>query len=51
MNLLSIASVHVTITCDQSLPAQPISKKHNQEKKPTNLCTPLEILKKCVHHV
>ena len=33
------------------LPSQSASPKHNQEKKPTNLCAPREFLQKCVCHV
>ena len=31
-----------------SLPSQSESEKHNQEKKPTNLCAPRELLQWCV---
>ena len=34
--------IHVIGVC---LPSQSASEKHNQEKKPTNLCVPREFLK------
>ena len=33
------------------LPNQSAPRKHNEEKKPTILCTPHELLNKCVSHV
>ena len=33
------------------LASQSASEKHNQEKKPTNLCAPREFLRQCVCHV
>ena len=38
-------TTHVIGAC---LPSQSASRKHNQEKKPTNLCAPHEFVQKCL---